>query len=82
MATKYKFREFEEYGLFISIPFQQNLDRVPAWKIKIETVEETLFESGRYFSFAVAEENAIIKATGYLLQQGIENLQQNKKIAS
>jgi len=61
-----KTRLFESEGIFISIVFARNIDREPAWKFVIETVDDPLYESCIYGDYRKCEIQALKKAIEYL----------------
>jgi len=61
-----KTRILESYGIYISIVFSRNMNREPAWRYVIETIEDQLTESGRFYSYEECEREAIKKAVEYL----------------
>jgi hypothetical protein len=66
MAAIYKTRVFEDYGIYISIVFARDLDREPAWRFIIESVEDHFYTSRRYGDYAECEKAALIQAIDYL----------------
>jgi len=61
-----KTRILEGYGIYISIVFSRNMNREPAWRFVIETIEDQLIESGRFYDYEECEREAIKKAVEYL----------------
>lgn len=59
-------RAFEKDGIFITIAFSRNLDREPAWCYIIETVEDLLFQSGRFGDRDECEIESLKKAVYFL----------------
>lgn len=63
-----KTRAFETLGIYISIVFAQNLNREPAWRFVIDSVEDHLFKSGRFYNRNECEIEALKKAVEYIDQ--------------
>lgn len=58
--------QFESYGIFITIAFARNMDRVKAWRYIIETVEDSLWESGRFGDYDECVNDALKKAVEFI----------------
>jgi hypothetical protein len=61
-----KTRLFETYGIYISIVFHRNLDREPAWRYIIETVEDKLDCSCSFATYEQCEKAALKKAVEFI----------------
>lgn len=59
-------RIFESEGIFITIAFARNLDRIPKWKFIIENVEDCLHKSGRFEDRHECELESLKKAIEFL----------------
>lgn len=63
-----KTRAFEDYGIYISIVFAQNLNREPAWRFIIDSIEDQKYKSRRFYNRNKCEMEALKKAVEYLDQ--------------
>lgn len=61
-----KLRAFESFGIYVSIVFTFNLNREPAWRFLIDTTEETVYESIRFYNYDKCEKEALKKAVDYI----------------
>jgi hypothetical protein len=66
MFMEYSEREYTDAGIYISIIFARNANRVPAWRFVIDNVEDELYSSRLFSDRDDCEREAELKAREYL----------------